>query len=157
MRSVTAHMLVGTRSEEGGAIKPSALLYFSEEEPPVWHLHSVVAKEEKEISWITRNERALEDGLLLVGLHLLRDPELLRLAGEAEIAKGESVDPEALFGAHFLGKMHERCQQLSGELSIVFTIHEGSMLAGSLRILEDYSFNLELCTSRTLHQTSVRI
>jgi hypothetical protein len=114
---------------------------------------------QEEISWVPAGpEHILEDGLLLIAVHVLRDGDLLELtrAKLPELVRDSSVELEKL-PADLLGELRERSRHINMGQKVVVTVLGGSSLEGQLPLLERYLMQLEVCTvtySRTANQWS---
>ncbi|MFH0882452.1 MAG: hypothetical protein V2A56_05665 [bacterium] len=164
MPSYAAQMLIGKKDDAGQGIIPTHQLYFSQQTSPSWTLiEETVDRPDstgvrKKVHWTTSEDHALEDGLLLLGIHLFKDGELLRIAEESLARTSVDIfNPDQQFGEHLLAKLRARCRDVSGELTCVLTLFVDSVLTGQARMLNDYAMDIELCLSPVLHQTSVRI
>jgi hypothetical protein len=164
MPSYAAQMLIGKKDDAGQGIVPTQLLYFSQQNPLSWTLVEETVDQQdaagprERVRWTTSEDHALENGLLLLGIHLFKDGELLRLAGESLSSPDVDIfDPDQQFDEHLMAKLHARCREVSGDFTCVLTLFVDSVLTGQTRMLNDYAMDIELCLSPVLHQTSVRI
>jgi len=163
MRSYAAYALIGKRDEAGKGVIPSHLMFYSQQGTPSWTLVQVrkagaESSPRKDICWTTTEEHALEDGLLLLGMHVYRAPELLDLPGERLASPDvDTVDPAGQFGEQLLAKLRERCRRVSGPEKCILTVYVESPLVNQWRMVDDYAMDVELCLPLALHQTSVRI
>jgi len=80
MSAITAQILVGQAHPNLGGINPTHYLFLSENSRPVWilvpqnlwELESSI--NEKKVTWIPTVENLLEDALLMIGIHVLKNP-----------------------------------------------------------------------------------
>ena len=83
MTSMTAHLLVSTEDREQGFF-PSHQLCLYEGPLPLWRLTAIDATPEAALAvWVPTVEHTLADALLMVGLHVVRDANLLELAARS--------------------------------------------------------------------------
>lgn len=98
------------------------------------------------MTWIPTVENSLEDALLMIGIHVVKDAELVALAGQFIRSKEnnwvvvhEDVSPENL------SLLYQRCRAMENTFKLVITIMRGSLIGTQLKILEDYSMDVEVC------------
>jgi hypothetical protein len=113
---------------------------------PEWYRHP-----ESPITWIPRGpDHILEDALLMIAIHVLRDEALVEATQRhcpALLASREQgiTDLGELNGPP-LADLHKRCRTLDWSFKLVVTMFQGSTLAGQQRVLENYSMPVEVCT-----------
>ncbi len=93
MATLTAQIIVGRAHPNHGGINPTHYLFFSENDRPAWVLvpENVFGKRPLEMEktvWIPTVEHTLEDGLLMIALHILKDREIVNLTEEYFENKG---------------------------------------------------------------------
>lgn len=169
MASMTAHILVGQPDPYHGGIYPTHTLWLSEngrsgwlleptgrgltggpnseledEESPSWTRESSV--------WIPSAEHMLEDAILLIAVHVLRDEAVLELVRERAPALTEmrtpfQDKPVELYGIpeDVQAELRARCE-LIDNYKLVVTVLEGSSLEQQLPVLEQYAMGVEVCT-----------
>jgi hypothetical protein len=151
MATLTAQILVGRAHPNHGGINPTHQLFFSENDRPAWILmpENVFGRGSAELDrtvWIPTVEHALEDGLLMITLHIVKDDAILNLAEKHFGNKG--VDRAELYkdiNESQLTELHERCRAVRGDLKIAVTTFKGSLLEQQLPILEKYKMDVEVC------------
>ena len=126
MKEMTASIIV--HSIEGGGLPPHILL-LSETMRPRWILHPFDVYQQgytgNRVVWMPTTENMLEDGLLLVTLHLLKDEKVVQMAKEyfkkdpaADIQMYDDIDPEGLNEMRVFGRhCKKRCSLLVSVLA----------------------------------------
>jgi hypothetical protein len=162
---LTAQMLVGTNGT-----RPADVLWLSENGQAYWVLQEVRRAGDsdspaegsdagkfrnqhpcalrREIVWVPEGpQNILEDGLLLVGLHVLRAEALLELVRttapsllEKEASELEETD------SSILADLRTRCRQITIDRKLVLTVLHGSTVRQQLHLLERYRMEIEVCT-----------
>ncbi|MCL7748742.1 hypothetical protein [Halalkalibacter alkaliphilus] len=156
MGTFTAQMLIGQgHTYDGGIINVNHTLYLSENSIPLLSLHHFSASErntsqqEERIIWIPTLEGMLEDALLMVGLYVLKDEQLLELAnryfnkpkGRKAISLYDDVK------AVDLQEIYECCRTIDHGQKIILSVFEGSTILNQLDVLERYPFDVEVCVT----------
>lgn len=146
--TITAQILVGKGHPYHDGIEPSHRLYLSENSRPSWILvpENWGGGSGSKVTWVPTVENALEDALLMIGIHVVKDPELVTLAGQYIRSKEnnwvvvyEDADPENLV------HLYRRCRDLANTFKLVITVMRGSLIEAQLKILEDYQMDVEVC------------
>jgi hypothetical protein len=139
---MTAQLAVGTPHPNHDGIIPTHVAWLSENGRAGWLLEPTArglwgtdeSWTQEEISWVPGGpEHILEDGLLLIAVHVLRDKMPVEI----------------------LVELRERCQHVDMGQKVVVTVLGGSSLEGQLPLLERYPMQVEVCTvtySRTANQ-----
>jgi len=151
MATLTAQIFVGRTHPNHGGINPTHQLFFSENDRPAWILmpENVFGRGSVELDrtvWIPTVEHALEDGLLMVVLHILKDEEVLNLAENHFGNQG--VDRAELYqdiSKPQLRELHEKCRSVSGDFKIILTTFKDSLLKQQLPVVEKYRMDVEVC------------
>jgi hypothetical protein len=159
MGTLTAQILVGRSHPNHGGINPTHYLFLSENSRPVWTL--VEENIYRDRSTYTRRvlistvENMLEDGLLQVGLHVVKDPELVlraqrfpSLLNESNAEMYRDVDPESR------EQLYELCRRIESRYKIVLSVFEGSTIMKQLPVLRKYSMDVEVCTPQFIREYS---
>jgi hypothetical protein len=151
MGTMTAHILTGDEHPFHGGINASHSLALYENSRPAWVLTSFVTDEftrhKKPIVWIPTVENMMEDGLLLLGLHAWKAPDLLALDSENGIKSKSQVEMYRTNPAT-LAKMRECNRQLIyKEAKIIVSTFEGSSIGDSEVVLTNYHLRWEWCCS----------
>ncbi len=155
MATITAQILVGHAHPNHGGVTPTHRLYLSENSRPAWILapETVFAREgvtqNGKITWIPTVENMLEDALLMIAIHVVRDPTVseaaerfLRSKSSSLVTLYEDIDRKDL------EQLYEKCRAAEINSKLVLTIMDGSTVAGQLKVLEKYRMDVEVCTPR---------
>ena len=78
----TAQILVGHDHRNHGGIIPSHAVYWSENSRPAWILDTIDLFsddiDKKKVCWIPKVDNMLEDAMLLIGIHVIKDETVIR-------------------------------------------------------------------------------
>ncbi len=151
MATMTAQFLIGSGHPYDGGINPTHYLYLSENDRPALILvpqnifEDAKNKTKESIVWIPTIENMLEDALLMIAIHVIKDNEVLGLAREYiknfnkdrlelyESISGE--DRETLYQANRASKVNYK---------IGLSVFKGSTLLNQLDVLQDYQMEVEV-------------
>lgn len=151
MGTITAQILVGAAHPYHGGIQPTHSLYLSENDRPSWSLirqnmlMGVDIADSEKILWIPTLERMLEDAVLLIAVHVVRDKRITALA--KKYFKGDSLTRVSMyddFQPDHRGELYSACQALAG-FKVVVTAFSGSSLFKHLQALKGYGIEYEMC------------
>lgn len=152
MATLTAQLLVGHAHPNHGGINPSHYLFLSENDRPAWmlvpqHVFENDTEVEEKVIWVPTVESMLEDALLMIALHVLRDEDIIRLAerylpnqGGGRVELYENVNKT------HLKELHERNRNIQTDYKLVVTAFKDSTILRQLAVLENYRMDLEVCT-----------
>lgn len=171
MAPVTAQLLVGHPDIYHGGIYPTHTLWLSENFRPAWVLEpdtrALRAASAEDVQaenspnwaleptvWIpSEPDFILEDAILLLAIHVLRDEAVLRVVDERFPVLTESrvpfEDKPVELGAipeNELAELRRLCRQSGLNYKLVATVLRDSSVLGQLPILELYPMELEVCT-----------
>jgi hypothetical protein len=164
MASHTACMLVGSGHPNHGGISANCMLLLSENHRPAWELLPMPGTRlpgrgkppQNRAVWIPTVEDMLEDGLLMVGLLVHRDPKLVELATSffkqdytRRIEMYDDIDAESR------RQLYSACRMIGPEPKVVLTVLNGSTLRGQLPFLKQYRMDLEVCVTIFRREYSV--
>lgn len=154
MATFTAQILVGERHPTHDGVIPTHLLLLQENNRPAWVLLPIPGSLESRIeldprTWITSPHRLIEDALLMVGMLILSDRELLEEAGDLVGTSAAPVDVSAVVPPQQRALLDKRFRQVDTdrEYKLAITVLEGSSLLVELPRLADYYMDLEVCTT----------
>jgi hypothetical protein len=149
MGTVTAQILVGSGHPNHDGIELTHRLYLSENSRPAWILlpeNLAGGVGGGKVTWIPTFENTLEDALLMIGIHVVKDPEIVDMASQFIrceennwVVVYEDVDPE------HLNLLYQRCRDLDNTLKLVVTVLRGSAIEEQLKVLAGYKMDLEVC------------
>lgn len=151
MGSFTAQILVGHAHQNDGGIIPSHALYLSEDSRPAWLMGQVdLWNEGKDntsgITWVPTLENAFEDALLMIGLYILKDDQLINAAHKyfnKDINGGVELYDD--IEMEDLKKLYDISRNLKYQYKIAVTIFGSSLIEGNLKILDRYDMDVEVC------------
>lgn len=143
MGTFTAQILVGQGHPYHGGILVSRQLFLSENERPAWLLYGTGAVSRPIAAWVPTIEDMLEDGLLLLGVHVLRCTQLKAgLRQDPARLECYGLDPAQRLSLHAL------CRNADWrDLKIVVSVLEGSSVLAQLEVLREYPVAREVCVS----------
>lgn len=151
MSTFTAQILVGFSHRNDGGIIPSHGIYLSEGSRPAWLIKEIDIWSEgiekiENVVWIPTLENILQDALLMIGLYILKDEQLIEAAKKyfkkdinGRIELYDDIELEDL------KKLYDICQKLKYEYKIAITIFGSSSIERNLKVLEKYCMDLEVC------------
>jgi len=165
MASMTAQLVVGHSDMYHGGIYPTHIVWLSENSRPAWVLEAAMRDSsgapgadpkdqdqptwtQERVTWVpSAPEHILEDGLLLIALHVLRDESVLELAKSRlpALFEGEWLDLTKL-EADALSELREQCSRSELAYKLIVTVLGGSALEEQLPILEQFPMEVEVCT-----------
>ena len=153
MHTLTAHILIGPGTSDGLGV-PSHALYLTEHSAPIWTLAATGIRGRgpqvvEKLAWIPTVHDMLEDGLLMLGLHVAGFPELRQLADRyfkedwrGEVEMWRDITPDHLRELHALNRQQDWQEHLA------ITVMFNSTIMNQLGALRQYRFGLDLCTWR---------
>lgn len=154
MGTFTSQILIGQKhSYDGGIINISHTLYLSENDRPAWILTPTdpfhANKETQlKVTWIPTLENMLEDALVMIGLYVLKDKELIALANQYFqdpnqdfIELYDDIKPEDL------QKLYERARTIESSHKVILSVFQGSSILNQLSVLKNYQNDIEVCKS----------
>jgi hypothetical protein len=165
MGTITAQIIVGMPHGEHGGIGPEYVVWLSEDGDPAWVLQPVPPDHWGGPPYLSRNVgdstvwmpsapgHILEDGILLIAVHALRDETVLDLVEERlpELAEARApfqdspVDLTAM-PPDVLAELRRQSMEPTWEdLKLAVTVLSGSALHEQLPILERYPMQVEVC------------
>lgn len=160
MAVTTALILVGLPHPDDGGIIPTHLLQLCEGNRPVWVLSSIGGSGNESpppIRWVPTGEHPIEDALLLIGLHAVRDEDLLLLAGRIapEVLDGR-VDLDQMLPGERLDELRSVWRRLEAgaDYKLAVTVFDGSLARSDLGVLARYEMEIELCLPVFSRRTS---
>jgi len=154
MATLTAQILVGSSHPFGDGIIPSHYLFLSENSRPSWKLvRANVFQETKtyklsKIVWIPTVENMLEDALLMVAIHVLKNKEIIKIAKDYS-SKIESQLLELYSDLNNKQRdiLYQKCRELSEFPKIIISVFRSSTIEEQITVLEKYKMEVEVCTT----------
>jgi hypothetical protein len=145
MATITASVLIGTAHRYHGGINPTHLLLLSENDRPAWQLTPLHTSEPKTV-WIPTVENMLDDGLLMVGMLVIRDEWLLHGAKFKVNYEERALLYDDIAEAD-RRHLYELCRKLKTETKLIISVFKGSSIANQLDVVGNYAFPVEVCRS----------
>jgi hypothetical protein len=149
LATITAHILIGSGHPHHDGIVSSHRLYFLENSRPSLVLlpDEVLGEAEPiKVTWIPTLENTLEDALLMIAIHVLKDPDIVEMASNFLRSKDnnwvvlyEDISPQDL------ETLYQRCRNLKNTFKLVVTVLRGSNIEEQLQTLDQYNMDLEIC------------
>lgn len=152
MATMTAQILVGGSHRNHGGIIPTHVLFLSENSRPAWILASqqIYADDPvdtQRIIWIPTVERMLEDAIVMIAMHVVRDPGVIDAASacfENPESKRLELYADAKAG---IDGLYEAARAISGFPKLIVSTFAGSTINRQLPVLREYSMDVEVCPS----------
>ena len=152
MATLTAQILIGEPHPFKDGIIPSHYLFLSENSQPSWKLvktniYQVNNKKLPEIAWNPTVENMLEDGLLMVAIHIVKNKEIIKIAKDFS----SKIDSQTLELYSDLNDkqrdiLYEKCRELSVFPKLIISVFRSSTIEKQLAVLEKYKMEVEVCT-----------
>lgn len=154
MASFTGQMLVGSADRFHGGIIPTHFLFLSENHRPAWVLvpENVDSKNNAEkITWIPTVEHMIEDALLMIAIHVVKDQGIRELAGTiSQKLESDWVELYDDIDEQDREELYQKCRAIDFmhyECKVVVTILKGSSIQDAASVLESYRIEAEVCPS----------
>lgn len=155
MATMTAQMLIGQGQQHGGGFEPTHYAFLSENGRAAWILkpenqaETGQAGPAKKIVWIPADDNILNDGLLMVAVHVVKDKGVIAGA-RGSFRNPDLADYQLLPQVHPTARenLYNMCKRLDYRFKIVLTVLSGSSLMSELSVLEDYALDVDVCVTR---------
>jgi hypothetical protein len=118
----------------------------SQNSRPGWGLFAMHSNEPQAV-WIPTLEDLLEDGLLMIGLLVVKAPKLVAAAKVFRKAYTGRIQMYDDIDQSDRKQLYELCREIGPPLKLVLTVLEGSSVASQLSVLSRYRFDVEVCPS----------
>lgn len=143
MASFTAQILIGNGGGyDNEGIIPDSTLFLSENSRPAW----VLKYRGRKITWIPTLDNMLEDGLLMLAIFVLKDPELVELA--QEYFHNKEVNKAILYDditEEYRQVLYQKSRSMAWKCKLIISVFNQSYIHPQLSVLNDYPMNLEVC------------
>ena len=157
MGTITAQIVVGTPDLYHDGINPTHFLFLSENDRPAWILvgeniaDSPKKSRQPKIVWIPTVEGILDDAFLMIGLHVIKDRELIRIA--KPLFKNKSQTMVELYNdidKADLILLRNKNKDIIKKYNIKFIVisFQGSSIFRHLPLVKDYRVGIEVCVSK---------
>ncbi|MGX8797672.1 hypothetical protein ACR6HW_16670 [Fusibacter sp. JL298sf-3] len=151
MATFTAQILIGHDHEYHGGIIPSHGLYLSENSRPVWILKNLDLYEEGNdkqiIRWVPTLDNMLDDAMLLIGIHVIKDETVIKVA--REFCNADNLNELELYEAFTpedLKTLYELVRTTRIEYSIALTVFNESHIINQYKVLDYYECRANVFT-----------
>ncbi len=150
MATITAHILVGEAHPNHEGICPSHQIYLSENSRPALTLtgtqYTQATEPSPRIVWVPTVEHMLEDALLMIAIHVAKDPEILEMVrGFTTKIESERVEMYEDLDDSQREMLYAKCRELSTFPKIIVCVFRESAFWGQLEVLETYKMSVEVC------------
>ena len=152
MATKTAQIIIGSPHPNDDGIIPSHYLFLSENNMPSWQLvKENLYNEEKnkylKIVWIPTVENMLEDGLLMVAVHVLKNKEILEIANVySDKLESKRLELYSDLDEEQRNNLYQKCRELSEFPKLIISVFRSSSIERQLAVLEKYKMDVEVCT-----------
>jgi hypothetical protein len=154
MSTFTCQILVGQKhSYDGGIINISHTLFLSENSRPAWvlsptNMFNDAKNPQPPKTWIPTIENMLEDALVMIGLYILKDDQLITLANQnfCDINKDFIECYDDIQSAD-IQELYKHARKIQSSHKIVISVFQGSSILKQLPILKQYQNDIEVCKS----------
>jgi hypothetical protein len=154
MATCTCQILIGQKhSYDSGIINITHTLYLSENSRPAWLLSPTDEfndnkQIQRKITWIPTLENMLEDALVMIGLYVVKNKELIALANQ--YLKQPNKDFLELYHdvkLEDLQKLYNQARKIEGSHKILLSVFQCSSILQHLPVLKNYQNDIEVCKS----------
>lgn len=106
------------------------------------------------VTWIPTAENMLEDGLVMVGIHVLQDPQMVRMAEQFGLSRKSDLEAYQDLDADVREMLYKASRQIQTRYKVVLTVFGDSSIAEQLSVLERHSMDIEVCVPQFLRESS---
>ncbi|MGG1401583.1 hypothetical protein ABE288_27755 [Bacillus salipaludis] len=154
MATFTCQILIGQKhSYDSGIINISHSLYLSENSRPAWILSPTNILDEQNhpqqnITWIPTLENMLEDALVMIGIYVLKNKELTKLANQLFRQPNKNfIELYQDIDSKGLEQLYYQARKIESSHKIILSVFQGSSILKQLPILKHYQNDIEVCKS----------
>jgi hypothetical protein len=151
MGTFTAQILVGHDHIYHGGITPSHAVFLSENSRPAWILKNLdvfkKVNESESVRWIPTLENMLDDAMLLIGIHVIKDKAVIKAA--KEFCKSDNLNDLELheaFTPKDLQTLYELVRTSKIEYCIALTVFNESHIINQFKTLDQYACKANVFT-----------
>jgi hypothetical protein len=154
MGTITAQIIIGNSHSYHGGIIPSHFILLSENDRPAWilinpNIFEKPSSSEDKIIWIPSRENMLEDALLMIAIHVIKNKAVTKMAEKyCSDITGSTVEIDSSIEKSQRRELYEKCRSLKHWPKCVISVFHGSTIKKQLEILKEYSLDFELCVSK---------
>ena len=156
MPAITAQILLGQSHPSDDGLKPHYALYLLEGDKCAWSIHRIDLEDskcEKLAYWFCAPSQIMADALLLAAFYSSSkgsySEHLLNVFPPAKSFRVGSFELSLLDRLELLDMVKKMSMP-----KMVISIFQGSSLASQTRLLRDFSFDCEICESKSYRITS---
>ncbi|WP_209121149.1 hypothetical protein [Alkalihalobacillus sp. BA299] len=154
MATFTCQILIGQKhSYDSGIINISHTLYLSENSRPAWILSPIdelnANKQiQQKITWIPTLENMLEDALVMIGLNVLKDKQLISLANQHFKHPNKNfIELYNDVNSVGLQELYKQARKIESPHKVIISVFQGSSIVKQLPVLKHYENDIEVCKS----------
>ena len=151
MATFTAQILVGSTHPNHGGLTPSNYVFLSENSRPAWILvpQNIFDDETAtlpKVTWIPTVENMLEDALVMIGIHVSANKELVELAKSfRKDIDSDWIEVYSALSESQRTQLYDTCRKISALPKIIVSTFEESSIERQLPVLEEYAMDVEVC------------
>lgn len=158
MSTTTAHILIGESHPYHFCIRPTHVLTLHENSRPLLVLRPYpVTMPERlaagvtppgEVHWVPTHKHMFEDALLMIAVHALKVPEVVKTAANfRRMHEASYMDLSKLENSRNLKLLHVRCREhFPARSKLAISLFYHSTFFGHVKVLKSYPMQVELCT-----------
>jgi len=151
MGTITAHILVGMPHPSHDGINPTHQLFLVENDRSGWFLvpyfNYADAKEMTKITWIPTTKHTLEDAILMIAIHVLKDREVILLAEKYfKNPRADFIELYKEVTSVQLKELYMACRNIGIYYKIIISLFKSCSIYRELKVLEEYKMDVEVCT-----------
>ena len=159
MSRTTAHILIGTSHPYRYCVLPSHVLTLHEGSQPLLVLrrYPIVLPEKLpaglmppgEVHWVPTAKHILEDALLMVAIHALEVPQVMKPAANfRKMPTATHMDLSNMDESRKLNLLRTRCRQhFPPRSKLAITLFHRSAFSDHVKVFRAYPMQVELCTA----------
>jgi len=156
MGTYTAQILVGHSHPYHGGIKPSHILFLSENGRSAWCLYPILESPQESSKffenrvWICDPYTLLEDAMLMIGLFIRKNNELIKLAENfnKELLNTQHLEIFSVLSEKQRMSLYQKSKEISWTyLKVSISVFEGSSLRNISKLKEYNDLEFEVCVS----------
>jgi hypothetical protein len=150
MATMTAQIIIGSGHPNHDGIGPSHYLYLSENSRPAWLLveqNNFLSskKRDAKIVWIPTVEAMLEDALLMIAVHVLKDQGIVELIKSFnKAALSDRLEMYESLEETERKMLYEKCRAITSFPKLILSVFTGSTLMSQLQVIEKYDMDIEV-------------
>ena len=153
MATLTAQMMVGTPHANHDGINPTNYLFLSENSRPAWMLvpQNIFMESGNDITgkvtWIPTIENMLEDAILMIAIHVCKNPEIIELSKQfSKSMLSDRVEMYENLEKFQREQLYQKCRELKVFPKIILSVFKDSSIESQLQILNLYKMDIEVCS-----------